>query len=103
MPSRTPLSQPETRIAGADPRVAVPERRPRSARRQLVFLASATLAAVLLGSEPLLDWTRKLPPSPVADVLVGSAEGWHGLMDGLRLTVPYTAVRMLTRSIEAAT
>ena len=103
MPPDAPFPLSEMRITGADPRVAFPERRPRSARRQLVFLASAALAALLLGSEPLLEWTRKLPASPAADVLVASAENWHGLMQGLRLTAPYSAVRRLTRSAEAAT
>ena len=89
-------------IPGADPRIAVPEQRPRSARRQLAFLAAAAAAALLLGSEPLLEWVRKLPPSPAADVLVRSAEQWHAMMEDVGLTAPYTAVRGLTRSAEAA-
>jgi hypothetical protein len=60
------------------------------------------LCAGLLGSEPLLSWSRNLPDGEMAQAVQSAAEAWHGAMAGLGFTRPYRALRAAIRFVEAA-
>jgi hypothetical protein len=63
-------------------------------------VAIATLAALLLGSRALLDWSAELPVSALSDALLGAAETWHGLMEGLGLNRLGDGIRAAFRSLQ---
>ncbi len=66
-------------------------------RRALRVMLWASLAAVLLGSQPLQAWVESHPAWPGAE----TAAAWHAAMDGIGLAAPYRALRAGIRGLVA--
>jgi hypothetical protein len=70
--------------------------------RRLGALLIGCLCAALLGSEPLLAWSRNLPDGEIARAVQPAAEAWQGAMEAIGFTRPYRALRAAIRFAESA-
>lgn len=69
--------------------------------RLLRIVLAASVAGVLLGSEPILNWTEQLPATlPYQQELQTVAGHWNAIAESLRLTVPYNKARAIERQAQ---
>jgi hypothetical protein len=78
----------------------VDDARPSSAWTVAVAIGLCTLATLVLGSKPLLDWSNSLPIGPASDFILYVAQAWQDAMDKLGITAYASAIRELLHRLQ---